>query len=236
MSLLLLLVTAVAASVKSKLYMKAKHLIFILVILFTSIMPFSCNKGNLSYTFKGKMTESIGQSPLKDVEIKLYQKVINNGAASSTYTFAGTDMSDNSGNYEIIIDRQKVTAFKIEFEKENYFPLSLEVSSADISTENANQFDQELDAMTWINFQLKNNFPLETDHFKLIKQTFREDCEGCTVNSVMDFYGPLDTSFTYPTTAGEYVKFIYVNVTNGTSTFDSIYTTPFETIIYPIIY
>ena len=59
------------------------------------------------------MTESIGQSPLKDLEIKLYQKVINNGAASSTYTFAGTDMSDNSGNYEIIIDRQKVTAFKI---------------------------------------------------------------------------------------------------------------------------
>jgi len=199
-------------------------------------VPVSCNKGPIQYTFEGTITESVSQSAAEGVEILLYQKLVNNGVASNSFSFATSTTSDIGGNYLMAINREKVTAFRLEFEKTNYFPVKIEVSSADITTENPNEFSEELEAISWVNFQLKNTFPEDTDHFKLITQTFREDCEGCAVNAVADFYGPLDTSFTYATTAGEYVKFIYVNVTESTSTFDSIYTTPFETIVYPIIY
>ncbi len=216
--------------------MKALRFLIITLLVITSFVPVSCNKGPIQYTFEGIITESVSKSALDGVEIRLYQKLVNNGVASNSFELATSTTSDGGGNYLMAIDREKVTSFRIEFEKTNYFPLEIEVSSADITTEDPNEFSQELEAISWVTFQLKNNFPSDDDHFKLITQTFREDCEGCAVNAVLDFYGPLDTSFTYATTAGEYVKFIYVNVTAASSTFDSIYTTPFETIVYPIVY
>lgn len=199
-------------------------------------MPFACNKGPIQYTFEGKITESVSHSACSGAEIKLYQKLIVNGAASESFSFAASTVTDNAGTFTIAIDRDKVTAFKLTITKANYFPISIEKSSSVISTENPNQFNEELDPISWVSFQIKNSFPTDSDHFKLITQTFREDCDGCATNGAFDFYGPLDTTITYATTGGEYVKFIYINVSAGSSTFDSIYTTPFETIIYPIFY
>jgi hypothetical protein len=90
--------------------------------------------------------------------------------------------------------------------------------------------------MSWVTFKIKNSFPNDDDHFKLVTHTFREGCQDCAENKTTDFYGAVDTVFTYATTAGEYVKFTYINVTIADSDLDSVYTTPFENIEYSITY
>lgn len=213
-----------------------KPLYFFLILLFASIMPISCKKNSIEYTFAGNITENIDNGSLAGVELKLYQKIISNGTASETFSLAGSTTTDASGNYELAIAREKVLEFKLKFEKANYFPLELIKSSADISTQDVNTFNETLEAKSWISIEINNLFPEDTDHFRLILQRFRENCSECAVNSTTDYYGALDTTFTYATTAGEYVRIISINVTAGTSTIDSVYATPFETISYPISY
>ncbi len=208
----------------------------ILMLLFLSVALIACKKKEIQYTFEGNITENLGNTPLSSVKLSLFQRIISNGLASETFDLVASTTTDSNGNFAVSIDRDKVLEFKLKFEKPNYFPLELVESSAEISTENVNMFNETLDAKSWISLEINNLFPLETDHFKLILQRFRENCDECAVNTTTDFYGSLDTTLTYATTAGEYVRIIYVNVTAGTSTIDSVYTTPFETISYPIVY
>lgn len=210
------------------------HAIFSIFIIVFVLQ--SCNKGPIQYVFEGKVMESVNNTSLAGVDVKLSQKLINNGVASETFTLATSGVTDNEGNYLLSIDRDKVTEFKLSFRKDNYFPLDVESSSSTISTEDNNVFNESLDAKSWMKFEIKNSFPEETDHLKLVTQTFREGCEGCAVNSIMDFYGPLDTTILYLTTGGVNVNFYYVIVSAASSSFESIYTIPFDTTTYTINY
>ena len=199
-------------------------------------MPTSCKKSTIQYDFDGLIQNSLTDVPVSDVDITISQKIITNGATSGGYTFAGSTVSDAAGNWSITFDREKVTEFLLEFEKDSYFSISQVESSASISTENINTYSKVLEPMSWVTFKIKNSFPNDDDHFKLVTQTFREGCEGCAENKTTSFYGELDTTITYVTTAGEYVKFTTINVPIADSDLDSVYTTPFENTIYSITY
>ncbi|MFT5824310.1 MAG: hypothetical protein ACI8ZM_005577, partial [Crocinitomix sp.] len=82
----------------------------------------------------------------------------------------------------------------------------------------------------------KNFLPLEDDHFRLVTHTFREGCQECAENTTLNLFGAVDTTITYATTAGEYVRFTYIDVTYADSNLDSIYTAPFENNSYTINY
>ncbi len=199
-------------------------------------MPTSCNKGPIQYDFDGVIYNSLTDIPVQGVDVSISQKIILNGTTGEGYTLAGSAVTDASGAWAITFDREKVTEFIIEIEKDNYFPIEKIESSANISTEDLNSYSDIIEPMSWVTFKIKNSFPNEDDHFKLVTQTFREDCQGCAENKTTDFYGSVDTVFTYATTAGEYVKFTYINVTIADSDLDSVYTTPFENIEYSITY
>lgn len=216
--------------------MRKINIVFILVLLLTIIVPTSCKKNTIQYAFDGRITNSLTDNAVSAVGVTISQKIIVNGAASTGHSFAGSTTTDAAGNWALTIDREKVTEFLIEFEKESYFPIELLESSANVSTENINTYSPKLEPISWVTFDIENLWPNDDDHFKLVTQTFREDCEECAVNTTINFYGAVDTTFTYATTAGEYVKFTYINVNTASSSLDSVFTTPFETNVYEITY
>ena len=198
-------------------------------------MPISCKKNKLEYKFGGQIVGSLTGAPVSGVTVILSQKVLTNGVVLD-YMFAGSDNTDSNGSFDITIDREKATAFLLKFEKDNYFPLIIEETSANVTTDEVNLYNKKLEPLSWVTFKIKNFFPTDDDHFRFITHTFREGCDGCAVNSSINYYGELDTTFTYLTTPGEYVKFTYINVTTGFSKYDSVYTAPFENFVYEIEY
>lgn len=207
-------------------------LVFGIVLMFAS----SCNKGPIQYSFDGTVTESINNTGLSGVTVRIKQKILVNGATSESFSNGGSATTDGSGNYTIAFDRDKVTEFLFEFEKENYFDVSFVQSSSAVSTEDVNTNDQILDAKAWVEIDLENLDPFVDDEFKLITYNLREGCEGCGENTTTEFTGATDTSIVYLTTGGQYVRFTYINVTTGFSATDSIFATPFETSVYTLNY
>ncbi len=205
-------------------------------MLFASIVPTSCKKGTIQYDFDGVVKNSLTDASVSGVDVTISQKLIKNGTTADSYSPGGSTTTDAAGAFAISFDRQMVTDFLIEFEKDNYFPLEIIESSANVSTENINSYSEILEPQSWVTFKIKNSFPNDDDHFRLVTQTFREGCADCAENKTTNFFGALDTTFTYATTAGEYVKFTYINVTLADSDYDSVYTTPFEETVYSITY
>lgn len=217
--------------------MRKKGLFFIMTLVFASFVPTSCNKNKtIQYEFGGIITGALTDTPISGVSVKISQKTVNNGVSSNEFSLIGSASTGASGAFNISFDREMVTEFLLTFRKDNYFDLDIVESSANVTTAEINTYNEELDPKAWVTFDIENTFPNEADHFKLVTQTFREGCSECAVNMTTEFYGSLDTNITYATTAAEYVKFTYINVTEGSSKVDSVYTTPFETTVYEIIY
>lgn len=199
-------------------------------------IAFSCKKDPIQYVFEGKITESFAGAALPGVSLKINQKLIKNGTTSENFTTANSTESNASGEYAVSFNREMVSEFQFKFSKENYFPIEFNSSSSNFTTDGSNTVNQTMDPMSWISFDLLNEFGEDTDHLKLITQTFRENCEGCTENITYNIFGTIDSTITFPTTGGTYARFVYINVTTGFSVIDSVYATPFETIVYPIVY
>lgn len=219
----------------NKLFMKLTSLEFFKFCLIL-MLAFSCKKDPIQYVFEGKITESFAGESLPGVSIKVNQKLIKNGTTSENFTAAASIESSASGHYAVSFNREMISEFQFKFTKENYFPIEFNSSSSNYTTDGSNIVNQTMDPMSWISFDLLNEFGEDTDHIKLITQTFRENCEGCTENTTYNIYGTIDSTITFPTTGGTYARFVYINVTTGFSLIDSVYATPFETNVYPIVY
>lgn len=200
------------------------------------IVPTSCKKDPIQYTFKGTLTDLLTGDGVSGAEVNLSQIVFSNTVINSNYATIANLISDGAGNYEATFNREKVTDFKIELIKNGYFSQENIINPADVSTENDNVFDYILEPKSWIKFDLVNLSPQSSDLLTLVLQNFKSDCPGCASNDYLYFPGAVDTVFKIVTTAGDYAKFIYINDMTGNSTFDSILTIPFDTVNYTIQY
>ncbi|WP_070137324.1 hypothetical protein [Crocinitomix algicola] len=208
---------------------------FTLIIIALSFST-SCKKNEIQYHFNGKVTNQLDNSAVNDATVNLGQRKVQNGGTSPDFYQAASVNTSQSGVYDITIDREMVSAFEFEVKKENFFDMVFERTTASITTDGVNSIDIELEPKSWVEFDIENLFPEDDDHFRLFTIGFKENCAGCASNAGQNYYGDLDTVIRYVTTAGKYVKFTYINVNSGESTTDSVFTTPFETITYPIVY
>jgi hypothetical protein len=199
-------------------------------------VPTSCKKEPIQYDFDGVIKNSVTNNGIAGVDITISQKIVKNGSTSNTYSFAGATATDASGAFEISFEREMVTEFLLEFEKEDYFTLELIESSSNVSTGEINTYNELLEPKAWVTFNIKNFLPDEGDHFRLIMHSFKEGCLECATATTLNLFGAVDTSITYATTAGEYARFTYIDVTYSDTNVDSIYMVPFENNSYTINY
>lgn len=210
-----------------------RNLIFALSAL---IIFNSCNKDPIQYSFEGKITESVGGSNLAGVTITIYQIPFNSSVTSNNFELAASTITDSEGNYAMSFEREKVTEFKINLMKEGYYKRDINISSGDISSENTNILNYEMEPESWISFKIKNLFPADaSDNLNLLLLNYREGCEQCATGDYYSFEGITDTTVVFSSTAGQYFNFTYIEV-GASSASDSLFMTPYDTVNYEINY
>ncbi len=196
----------------------------------------ACKKDPIQYTFKGTLTDQLGGAPVPNVQVKISQLEFTSTSTNANFTTVASLNTNSSGYYESTFDRVKVSDFKIELNKSGYFIQENLINPADVSTEEDNTFDFVLEPQSWIHFQFTNFLPVSSDQLTLILLNFKENCSGCAPDDYLYFPGEVDTNLYFTTTAGEYVKFIYIDEESGNSNSDSVYATPFDTVSYSFNY
>ena len=197
----------------------------------------ACKKDPIQYSFEGNVTSSVDQLGLEDVEVKAYQLPFQNSVATSNFELMAETLTDINGDYKLVFEREKATEFKLEFSRPGFFFQEIPLGAADVSSEDVNLVNTQLDAKSWVKFDILNLSPAnQSDELQLILYEYRKGCEGCATQDYNYFNGILDTSITYLTTAGSYFRFTYVDVESGFSTTDSLHLTPFDTLTYSINY
>jgi len=214
-----------------------KSISYFAILLIGVLVIVSCKKDTIQYTFQGLVSESINSQPLESAGITIHQKPFNNSVTSAYYELAATTTTNVNGIFDATFDRVKVTEFLIEVEKEGYFPYETILNSDDVSSENINFINAQLDAKSWIKFDIENVLPNETsDDFTLIFYNYRAGCAECATSDYNYMPGVVDTTFKIVSTAGQYFNFTYIDVESGNSYHDSIFMTPFDTTFYSIVY
>jgi len=209
-----------------------KSLIYLSLLVILS----SCNKDPIQYTFEGTITEDQTGGPLEGATVSIYQKPFNNSVTTNNFDLAASAVTDANGYYTMTFDREKVTEFKVNIERDNYYKADLVLSSGDISSENNNTIDYEMAAESWIKFNIYNSIPAaENDQLNLLLINYKEGCEECATADTYGFGGIVDTSVKFASTAGQYFTFTHIAVGESSGT-DSVYMTPFDTLFYSINY
>ena len=196
----------------------------------------SSKKYPIQYTLEGKITESVNGGNLAGTTVTIYQIPFNSSVTSNNFELAGTANTDAEGDYAMTFDRDKVTEFKLNLRKEGYYKQDISINSSEISSENVNVLNYEMEPESWIKFQLKNEIPNSTsDDLNILLPNYREGCEGCATSDFYSFDGIVDTSIIFSSTGGQYFNFTYIEV-GAASMSDSVFMTPFDTLIYSINY
>lgn len=207
-----------------------------IVALFILIGLGSCKKDPIQYKFSGNISENTASAPLSGVSVVLQQLEVSNTVTTTIYTDAASSITDAAGYYEFSFERKKVSEFKMKLKKEGYFNKEINISAADISSENENVLNYEMEAKTTVVFDIENTGLSDPgDEFLLILYNYRLGCQNCASMDYNYFFGVVDTNFLLTTTSGSYFKFTHSQV--GVNSFtDSVYLTPFDTINYSINY
>ncbi|WP_107038905.1 hypothetical protein [Brumimicrobium mesophilum] len=210
--------------------MKYLALIFLLALFsFTS-----CKKKELEFKFTGNIKSLNNNSNLANADVKIYV----NTAGSANQVLEATTTSDNSGNYEVSIERSKYETVTIKVSKSNYFNVEEAYSIDDLTTSDPNEIDYSLSPKSWTKFILKN-VPAGNsgDVLKIQKVSGKTNCDDCCPNETKFYYGVIDEVVYCPNDGDTYMKFFwFVEGTTTMNGVDSIYNTPFDTISYTIEY
>ncbi|MEX1003250.1 MAG: hypothetical protein WDZ35_14115 [Crocinitomicaceae bacterium] len=206
-------------------------------LIAVALFLFSCKKETIQYTFEGVITEYINHSPLQGVRVRAYQLPFNNSLISSNFELMAETNTLSDGSYHLNFDREKATEFKVDLQKSGYFDVTIPLSSSAVSSEDVNIVNYEMEAKSWLRFDLLNQSPSSSsDELKLIFYTYKKDCKQCIEKDFNYFYGEVDTTLKFVTAAGGYFKFTYSDVASGQSFTDSLYLHPFDTSSYSINY
>lgn len=212
----------------------ANHRVSVLIVCI--LILGSCKKDPIQYTFEGTITENTASAPLSGVEVGIKQLEVNNSVSTTLYDDAGSAVTDANGFYTMSFERKKISQFKVDLRKSGFFNKDVEISAGEISSENSNVMNYEMDAKSWVNFDIENTGLSDPgDEFLIILYTYRTGCTECASEDYNYFYGDVDTNFKIATTAGSYFKFTYSQVGVNSYT-DSVYLTPFDTVNYVINY
>lgn len=204
------------------------------LLITLSIVLFSCNKDPLEFTIKGNIEDKSFSTGLEGGKLTLTAVEANTGDTR----IIGEATLPATGDYEFTFLRERDVKFYLTVEKDNYYSIDETIFFSELSTENENIYDYSTTAKSYINFIIKNLGTQESDdELKLEIYGAKTNCENCCGLGQQFFYGPnVDTSFLCANDGNEYYKFIYWVPNASLVVFDSIITTPFDTIPYEIQY
>ena len=207
-----------------------------LCTLFILIGLSSCKKGEITYDFDGRITETVNGGPLEGVNVEVRQVLFSSSVANYNYQLAGSSTSDANGDWSVSFKRERVTDFRIHMAKEGYFDVIYEFPSGEVTVEEVNSYTTAMDTEAWVKLDIENVGPLAGDEMVMTLINFREGCEGCGTNGYYEFGEIVDTVMLFKTTGGRYARFQFDDKGTASLVEDSVMTVPSDTVTYTFQY
>ncbi len=163
------------------------RLFYIILLLFLFV---SCNKNNKEIIITGTVKSNSTSVNLQGVNIILSGKVIESGKWTNSYSQLATTTSDNTGKYTLKLDAVRVSEYKLSFIKENYIDDVRNMQPDEISIDNDNIINVNLDIKSFLNISVKNINPVnDNDYISLTLSGYFKTCTSCCSDEKFEFKG-----------------------------------------------
>ena len=159
-------------------------------IILTCLLIMACNKDAITYQLNCHVTDSSEAAGLAGATatVKIFYTA---GAGQNTET---TYTTDNSGNFELTIERKKIEKIVISISKDGYFSTSRTFFLDELSVEDPNQIDFSTYAKAWVKLHFTGDGSF---NYQYIREIGLENCDACFPNGLQTLNGVTDTSLYY---------------------------------------
>ena len=167
--------------------MNLMNRLLLIIFLFLII---SCKPDKRVITISGTVYDPNIEQLVEGVNVSLYTQSGSGGTFSFTFVKQETTVSDVNGNFSFEHIYNYTTAYKIEFERSNYFSNSFEFNSEVIP--NDDKFDKDflLYPQAGIRIHVVNQYPFdENDKIKFRIIDWQTQCESCCFTSFYELMG-----------------------------------------------
>lgn len=163
-----------------------RYCAFVLLMIST----IACNKDTITYQLNCHVTDSSVSAGLvgATATVKIFYTA---GAGQNTET---TYTTDNSGNFELSIERKKIVKIVISISKEGYFSTTRTFFLDELTVEDPNQIDFSTYAKAWVKLHFTGDGSF---NYQYIREIGLENCDACFPNGLQTLNSVTDTSLYY---------------------------------------
>jgi hypothetical protein len=198
-------------------------LIFLLCLTF-----FSCKKKELTFQFKGTVSDLTFNKGLEGAVLTL-EEVAANGSSNSTQIINTTIGAD--GAFDFTFKRNSAIKYKLKITKKDYFTISEDIPFSDFSTESPLVKNYSSYGKSWVKLRFVNQAPfLSSDLFRFVKQEGKEGCEECCPIYEREFLGIVDTTIYCINDGNTVYSYYYWSQNPNAAGLESITTIAFDTV------
>lgn len=194
----------------------------VLIIFSVSLIAVlvSCDKeteGNL--IIQGNVSDSRNGAAVGNAEVTLKQQLLEGGSFNSTFVTAVQSNTASSGNYELEFDRENAAAYRIELEKEGYFPKRYDVNPDNIRPGDPYTRNGTLTSRATFHLRLFNDMPFDNNdrvRFRHLNANF-DDCPCCNNDFIVLEGADADSIFTCDLHGDFQIKYVWEVTKNDTT-------------------
>jgi len=160
-----------------------------LLIVFLFLMV-SCKPEKRVITIAGTVSDPSIEQFIQGIEVSLFIRSSTNGTFSYSFVKQESITTDANGNFSFQHTYNYTTAYKLEFNNENYFSDSFEFQSEVIPNDDIYQNDFYLYPKAGIKINVVNQFPFdENDKIKIRIVDWQTQCEACCYTGFYEMIG-----------------------------------------------
>ena len=160
-----------------------------LLIIFLFLLV-SCELDKRVITIEGAVYDPNLEQVVVGVDVSLYTQSGSGGTFNLSFVKQETTVSDENGKFLFEHTYDYTSAYKIEFEKENYFSNSFEFQSEAIPNDDIYNKDFLLYPQAGIKIHIVNQYPFdENDKIKFRIIDWQTQCESCCYTSFHEMIG-----------------------------------------------
>lgn len=170
--------------------MRASYTFRFSAIALICFLAIACKKDTITYQLNCHVTDSSEATGLAGATatVKIFYTA---GAGQNTET---TYTTDNSGNFELTIERKKIEKIVISISKDGYFSTARTFYLDELSVEDPNQIDFSTYAKAWVKLHFTGD---GTINYQFNREIGLENCDACFPNGLQTLNGVSDTSLYY---------------------------------------
>lgn len=215
---------------------------FLIIVLLCSLALLSCKKEEKSnLTIEGRVVDPNSGNAVGGVTVDLKAQEVSGGTFNSNFVTIATRQTASDGRYNFNFERSNASAYRLEFNKANYFEEVIDINPDNLSADQSNTYDVEINAMAWYSIHITNSNPFDGNDSLIYQLTEGNiNCSNpCCSGDLKYFEGTtVDTTLTCLLYGSAYAVFNAFAIKNGNSIpySDSIYCPPGDTGFYQLNY